>query len=255
MQLEEENKGVLHPENEKSSVPAETQDANTVLATRACIALLSDKDIERNRKGFELLNALTQPSTSWINPSEARAIANGLIYGGKPKSAESLLRYRFANFFCDFQERREEDDCEEDYDDDDETPWGLHTGALHLEAIKILINSLQLIIDEADNSSDTIVDFSCQYWARVFDTLVRDIQESFEDFELTRLSAKCIRVLHGLNPPVVADSVAVPSCSKRNESEQLLEDCGFIMTLDKTKCLEGASLELSWKLYPLTFAS
>jgi hypothetical protein len=188
---------------------------------------------------------LTQPSTSWINPSEARAIANGLIYGGEHKSAESLLRYRFAYFFCDFQKRREEDDCE-DYDDDDESPWGLHTGALHLEAIKILINSLQLIIDEADNSSDTIFDFSCQYWARVFDTLVHNVQESFEDLELTRFSVKCLRVLHGLNPPVVEALVKyslfpflfngngygrLGGCSimLEEESEQLLEDCGLIM--------------------------
>jgi hypothetical protein len=164
-----------------------------------------------------------------------------------PRSAESLLRYRFAYFFCDFQERREEDDCEEDYDDDDETPWGLHTGALHLEAIKILINSLQLILDEADNSIDTIVDFSCQYWARVFDTLVHNVQESFLDLEFTRLSVKCLRVLHGLNPPAVESLVkyslfpflcnangygrGLGGCSLllEEESEQLLEDCGLIM--------------------------
>jgi hypothetical protein len=205
MHLEEEKENVLHPEYGKLNIAAETQDAKTELATRVCIALLSDKDIERNRKGFELLNALTQPSTSWINPSEARAIANSLIYGGEPKSAESLLRYRFAYFFCDFQKRKEDDF--EDYDDDDETPWGLHTGALHLDAIKILINSLQLNINEADNSSDTTVDFSCQYWARVFDTLVHNVQESFVDLEFTRLSAKCLRVLHGLNPPVIESRV------------------------------------------------
>jgi chromosome condensin MukBEF complex kleisin-like MukF subunit len=78
----------------------------------------------------------------------------------------------------------------EDCDNGDKTPWGLHAGALHLEAIKILINSLQLILDEVDNLSNAIVDFSCQHWARVFDALVHDVQESFDHLELTRFLVK-----------------------------------------------------------------
>jgi hypothetical protein len=204
MQLEEEKEGTLHPENEKPSVAAGTPQYAKTVAAGACVVLLSDKDIERNRTGFEYLNALTQPSTSSINHDEAKAIANSLIYGGEPKSVENLLRYHFASFFCDFQEREEDNyDYDEDDDDVDDEPWGLHRGALHLEAIKILINSLQIILDEADNSRYPIVDFSSQFWARVFDTLVHNVQESSEDLEFTRFSVKCLRVLHGLNPPVV----------------------------------------------------
>jgi hypothetical protein len=227
------------PSKEEKEKAEETQYVSrTVAITGACVALLSDKCIERNRKGFEYLNALTQPSISSINPDEARAIANGLIYGGEPKSVENLLRYHFASFFCDLREREEDDD---DSDDDDETPWGLHTGALHLEAVKILINSLQLILDEADdtNSRDPIVDFSCQYWARVFDTLVHNIQESSEDLDLTRFSVKCLLVLHRLNPSVVEPLVkyslfpflrGLRGCSMlQEESEQLLEDCGVFI--------------------------
>ena len=203
---EEKEEGILRPESEKPSAAAETQYIRTIAAGASAALLLSDKDIERNRMGFKYLNILTQPSSKSINPDEARALANSIIYGGEPESAENLLRYHFASFFCDHHFTSYGDDCDDDYyyDDDDEIPWGLHSGALHLEALKVLINSLQLILEQVGNSRDPIVDFSpCQYWARVFDTLVHNVQEFSEDLEITRFSVKCLRVLYGLNPPLV----------------------------------------------------
>jgi hypothetical protein len=49
-------------------------------------------------------SCLKKPSCNWkkINPSEARAMGNGLVCGGEPKLAESLLRCRFPCFFCNF---------------------------------------------------------------------------------------------------------------------------------------------------------
>jgi hypothetical protein len=165
-----------------------------------CLTFLTDDCIDQNRKGIDQLNALMK-----LFPAQATAISQALIYGGgEGATLEGDLRDFFAALIC---EKKDADGrLDQDFEEEDDNPWGRHSGRLHLPAIKLLITCLEIIQLETKYDRNPI-DFESRVWKSMFNTLAHNIRECHDSAAFTGYSVKCLRILHELEPATIGPIV------------------------------------------------
>ena len=183
------------------------EDSNNEAATltaqkklRSCVDLLSSDGIDQNRVGLQRLLLLTKLR---------HQVSYAMIFGGKEESIDGRLRTAWLPFLCDWRKDDDDDSVrsfESDDDDVEENPMGKHWGALHNLALRVLVRALEQRISLNESSSEEEfeqIDFSDDAWEKIISSLIHNI-ETCPRAEIVAQSLKCLRLLHTLEPVIVA---------------------------------------------------
>jgi hypothetical protein len=183
-----------------------------------CIDLLSSTDIDQNRVGMQRLMVWTKSRLK--GPNSSFQASHAIVYGGGP--TEDRLRRLFVTFLSDeavesyrnkndevdsdywlSDEDEDEDDESVDSEDDEEGPRGKGWGALHTQALRVVVNALEQMISSEDAADAIPIDFLDSVWRTIVSTLIHNVEEC-HNTEITGFSLKALRLLHTFEPVVVA---------------------------------------------------
>jgi hypothetical protein len=179
-----------------------------------CLDLLESELVDQNRLGMESLSHLTDPNET--SSGNVEVVARSLVY--RDGNHGNRLQDAFAPHILCHTERLEGDhgleECNElndstssiEYLDDPvsiEYSQGCQFGAIHLLALKVLANSLEVIAcHEEDYLSNetTMLNLPCLFWSDILNALAYNLKMPSYRPQEAALSAKCIRLLKSLEP-------------------------------------------------------
>jgi hypothetical protein len=183
-----------------------------------CIDLLSSTDIDQNRVGMQRLMVWTK--TRLKGPNSSFQASHAIVYGGGP--TEERLRRLFVTFLSDeavesYRNKKDDDEDDSDYwlsdddeddegvdsEDDEEGPRGKSWGALHTQALRVVVNALEQMISSEDAADAIPIDFLDSVWRTIVSTLIHNVEECHST-EITGFSLKALRLLHTFEPVVMA---------------------------------------------------
>eukprot|EP00980_Cylindrotheca_fusiformis_P029811 scaffold23891_cov132-Cylindrotheca_fusiformis.AAC.6 len=168
-----------------------------------CIDLLSSRDIVNNDLGLRQLLERTKDRRL----TEQASLT--FLYGNGPD--EIRLRQVFVRFLTNEEDAScnsvSNDDDDDDYwsdseEEEDAFPRGIESGMYHGVALQILSSSLASVAQSDDSEYNTI-DFSDPFWKSIVDTLINNVETNYTN-EITASSLLCLRLLHTLEPVIVA---------------------------------------------------
>ena len=188
------------------------------------IKLLSSPNVDMNRVGMQRLMCLTKKSMNGM-ASHFQA-SHAIVYGGG--KTEEDLRNLLLSFMRDEDEESQDlvasgagepdlsnDDSKNGFEegmsslgasfdstDDDVGPLGKQWGLLHLQALRVVVNSLEQIL-LSENATDSLpLNFEDPFWRQVVGSICHNI-EWCHSMDVTGLSLKVLRLLHTFEPTLV----------------------------------------------------